>query len=140
MKLSHVQKNIHWESAYKAVNASLKHALVLDVSVTVAIVDSGGNLVSLLRSDGGSYLSISIAIDKAYTAASFSVPTIDWKDLLPKDSILRDSILTRDRFVAFGGGVPIILEGECIGAIGVSGASEQQDEDCARAGLQAIIN
>ncbi|MFK8068542.1 MAG: heme-binding protein [Gammaproteobacteria bacterium] len=140
MKLSHVKNNIHWESAYKAIEAAQKHASKLNVPITVAIVDSGGNLMSLLRSNDGPYLSINIAIDKAYTAASFSVSTSDWKDILPKDSMLRDSILNRDRFVAFGGGIPIMLDGECIGAIGVSGASEEQDEECAQAGLNAIIN
>jgi uncharacterized protein GlcG (DUF336 family) len=140
MKLSHKYENIDWQAAHEAVQAAVTHAREIDVHIAAAVVDNGGNLVAFLRSDQGPYMSVNIAIDKAYTSASFSVPTSQWGELLPSGSILREAIVTRDRFVAFGGGVPIIVDGECFGAIGVSGASEEQDEACAQAGLNAIIN
>ncbi len=140
MKLSHRQESIYWQSAHKAVNAAITHACSLNVQIAAAVVDQGGNLVSFLRTEGGPFLSIDIAIDKAYTAASFTVPTSQWEELLPSGSILREGILNRDRFVGFGGGLPIIVNDQCIGAIGVSGASEEQDEACAQAGLDSIIS
>ncbi len=140
MKLSHNQQSIHWESAHEAVEAALAHASEIGVHIAVAVVDQGGNLVAFLRSESGPYLSVDIAIDKAYTSASFAVATSQWQELLPKGSILRESIVNRERFVAFGGGLPIAVDGECIGAIGVSGASEEQDEACAQIGLDAILN
>ncbi len=140
MKLGHKLHSINWQSAHIVVEAAIEHALKLNVQVAAAVVDQGGHLVSFLRSEKGPYLSVEIAIDKAYTSASFTVPTSQWEELLPEGSILRQGILNRDRFVAFGGGVPIIVNGECIGAIGVSGASEEQDEACAMAGLDSILS
>lgn len=140
MKLSHKQESIHWQVAHAAVQAAVEHAKEIDVHIAAAVVDKGGNLVAFLRSEKGSYMSVNIAIDKAYTSASFIVPTSQWDELLPSGSILRESIVNRDRFVAFSGGIPIIIEGECLGAIGVSGASEEQDEACAQVGLNVIIN
>ena len=140
MKLSHNQQSIYWECAHKAVERALAHALKIGVHIAVAVVDRGGNLVAFLRSEGGPFLSVDIAIDKAYTSASFVIATSQWQELLPEGSILREGIVNRERFVVFGGGLPITENGECIGAIGVSGASEEQDEACAQAGLDAIIN
>ena len=140
MKLSHKQENIHWQVAHEAVQAAVEHAKGIDVHIAVAVVDNGGNLVAFLRSEQGSYMSVTIAIDKAYTSASFGVPTSQWAELLPSGSTLREGIVNRDRFIAFGGGLPIIINGECLGAIGASGASEEQDEACAQAGLNTILN
>jgi len=140
MKLSQNHESIHWQVAHEAVQAAIEHAKEIDVHIAAAVVDKGGNLVSFLRTEKGPYMSVNIAIDKAYTSASFIVPTSQWGELLPSGSILREAIVSRDRFVAFSGGLPIVIDGECLGAIGVSGASEEQDEACAQAGLNAIIN
>ena len=139
MKVSHTQENINSDAAHNAVAHAIQHALKLKVNIAAAVVDRGGNLVSFLRTENGPFQSIRFAIDKAYTSASFSVATSKWDELLPKNTILRESIINRERFIAFGGGLPIIINEECIGAIGVSGASEEQDEACAQAGLEAII-
>jgi len=82
--------------------------------------------------------STDIAIDKAYTAASFGFPTSQWKGLLASDEALRIGMPHRPRLVVFGGGLPIAVEGQLVGGIGVSGGSAEQDEECARAGLRAI--
>ena len=81
---------------------------------------------------------IDIAIDKAYTAASFGLPTGAWHAALASHSdAVRQGLVLRPRFVAFGGGLPIVEDGALIGGIGVSGGSEAQDEQCANAGLDA---
>lgn len=138
MVITHKKQLIHWQSAQVSVKAAIEKASELGVHIAVAVVDSSGQLVAFLRSENAPYMSINIAIDKAYTSASFSIPTSQWREVLPQGSLLREGIVQRDRFVAFGGGVPIRLGDDCVGAIGVSGASEEQDELCAQAGLDAI--
>jgi uncharacterized protein GlcG (DUF336 family) len=88
----------------------------------------------------GAFLhSIDIAIDKAYTAAGFGLPTGAWTEALATHSAaVRSGIPIRPRMVCFAGGLPLRHDVRLIGGIGVSGGSETQDEDCARAGLSAI--
>ncbi len=125
--------------ANEAVRAAVAHAASLGVRINVAVVDSGGNLAAFLRMPGAFLHSIDIAIDKAYTAASFGLPTSQWHAALQQHSeAVREGIVFRPRFVAFGGGLPIVEAGQRIGGIGVSGGSEEQDEACAQAGLSAI--
>ncbi|MDN5874895.1 MAG: heme-binding protein [Sinobacteraceae bacterium] len=133
------QSVVHWEAAQAALAAAVQKAEALGVKVNVAVVDSGGNLAGFLRMPGAFLHSIDIAIDKAYTAAGFGMPTGDWPRILQESPpAVRDGLPRRPRVVAFGGGFPIEVDGERIGAIGVSGGSEQEDEQCARAGLEAI--
>ena len=88
----------------------------------------------------GAFLhAIEIAIDKAYTAAGFGLPTAAWTEALEMHSpAVRSGLPLRPRMVCFGGGLPLRHDGRLIGGIGVSGGSEPQDEACARAGLSAI--
>jgi uncharacterized protein GlcG (DUF336 family) len=87
----------------------------------------------------GAFLhSIDIAIDKAYTAAGFGFPTHQWMDEIGDVPQLREGLVQRDRLVIFGGGLPIASEDQVIGAIGVSGGSEEQDGICAQAGLERL--
>ena len=133
------QRVIDAMAANDAVRAAVAHAATLGVCINVAVVDSGGNLVAFLRMPGAFLHSIDIAIDKAYTAASFGLPTSQWHAALQTHSdAVREGIVRRSRFVAFGGGLPLNEAGQRIGGIGVSGGSEEQDEACAQAGLRAI--
>ncbi|MEY4729690.1 MAG: hypothetical protein RL020_848 [Pseudomonadota bacterium] len=133
------QHVIGWAAAHAAVAAAVKAAVAMDVRVNVAVVDASGVLAAFLRMPGAPLHSVEIAIDKAYTAASFGLPTSRWTDVLAQHSVaVREGLVLRPRFVAFGGGLPIVEGGQRIGAIGVSGASEEQDEAIARAGLVAL--
>ncbi len=133
------QRVVDWPAAARAVQAAARHAAQLGVQVNVAVVDCGGNLAAFLRMPGAPLHSIDIAIDKAYTAASFGLPTGAWTDALQQHSpAVRQGLPLRPRFVAFGGGLPLLEGGQRIGGIGVSGGSEQQDEACAQAGCQAL--
>jgi uncharacterized protein GlcG (DUF336 family) len=133
------QSVIDASAAHRAVGAAVKAAEQLGVKVNVAVVDGSGVLAAFLRMPGAALHSVDIAIDKAYTAASFGLATNQWNQVLKNHSeAVREGIVLRPRFVAFGGGLPLIHEGERIGAIGVSGASEEQDEAVARAGVDAL--
>ncbi|HJW25082.1 MAG TPA: heme-binding protein [Rhodocyclaceae bacterium] len=126
------------EAAAAAVQAAVAHAEAQGWKINAAVVDRGGNLMAFLRMPGAFLHSIQIAIDKAYTAASFGFRTKDWMDLVGSDEGMKLGFSSQPRLIVFGGGLPIGGKGEWIGGIGVSGASEAQDEECARAGLAAI--
>lgn len=130
---------IDWPAAHRAVEAAVREAERLGVRVNVAMVDAAGHLAAFVRMPGAPLHSIDIAIDKAYTAVSFGLQTGRWHDALREHSVaVREGIVLRPRFVAFGGGMPAVEDGRLIGGIGVSGGSEAQDEACARAGLDAL--
>lgn len=126
------------EAANAAVSAAVAKARELGVRINAAVVDGGGTLAAFLRIPGAFLHSVGIAIDKAYTAASFGFPTSQWGAVLAGDDRVRQGLMEVPRLMMIGGGLPIIADGRVIGAIGVSGASEEQDEICARAALAAL--
>ena len=132
------KKSIDIATAERAVDAAAKKAAELGLKMCIAITDESGDLKAFRRMDGAPKLSIRIAEDKAYTAASFGLPTHVWFDFIKNDPPLLHGITHTPRLIVFGGGFPIVLEGEVVGAIGLSGGHYNQDMECARAALQAI--
>ncbi|KFX67379.1 ATP:cob(I)alamin adenosyltransferase [Pseudomonas taeanensis MS-3] len=132
------ERSLHWEAASAVARAAVAHAEELGVRIHVSVVDRAGLPLAYLRMNGAFLHSQGIAEDKAYTAASFGFSTRDWLEVLGDNPRLRIGLPRRERLVVFGGGLPILLDGECIGGIGVSGASEEQDEACAESGLRAL--
>jgi uncharacterized protein GlcG (DUF336 family) len=110
----------------------------LGVSENVAILDDGGNLKAFSRMDGAPLLSIEIAQNKAYTAL-FGVSTQDFFNFIQSDPSLLAGIPMLARVAAYAGGFPIKINGEIVGAIGLSGApTVRNDVDCARAALALV--
>jgi uncharacterized protein GlcG (DUF336 family) len=138
MELAVNEPQIHWRAAAEAVAAAVEEAAEQGIKINAAVVDRGGNLLAFQRMNGAFLHSIGIAIDKAYTSAGFGFPTGQWMDVIRDVPQMREGIVHRDRLVIFGGGLPIVKDDQVIGAIGVSGGSETQDEICAKAGLKAI--
>src|SRR6478752_4797775 len=134
-----IQKNsISAELAQKMDDAALAKANAFGVPVNVAILDDGGNLKAFGRMDGAPILSIEMAQNKAYTAL-FGVSTQDFFNFIQGDPSLLAGIPTLPRVAAWGGGFPIKVNGEVVGAIGLSGApTVQNDVDCARAALALV--
>jgi uncharacterized protein GlcG (DUF336 family) len=130
--------SISYELAQQMVDAAVAKARELGVSENVAIIDDGGNLKAFGRMDGAPILSTEIAQNKAYTAL-FGVSTQDFFNFIQGDPSLLAGIPTLSRVAAYGGGLPVQVDGEIVGAIGVSGApTVQNDIDCAKAGLAAL--
>jgi len=125
-------------AAAAATQAAVAKAEALGIRINVAVTDASGTLMAFLRMPGAFLHSIDIAIDKAYTAASFGFPTSQWGAALANDELLRAGLNARPRLVLFGGGLPVVEGGERIGGIGVSGGSAEQDEVCAAAGLAVL--
>lgn len=104
-------------------------------NVVIAIVDDGGRLMHLVRRDGTQYGSIEVAQDKARTAIAFRRPTKAFEDVVAGG---RTAILGLNGATPIEGGLPIVVEGEMIGAIGVSGVQSSQDAQVAQAGINAL--
>jgi uncharacterized protein GlcG (DUF336 family) len=132
------QKNISCEAAAKIAQGAIEKANELGIKINVAVTDSSGVLMAFLRMPGAFLHSIDISIDKAYTSASFGFPTSQWMSIIQDDPALREGIVQRERLVIFGGGVPIQLDDELVGGVGVSGGSAEEDEICALAGISKI--
>ncbi|HEV3342837.1 MAG TPA: heme-binding protein [Pirellulales bacterium] len=130
--------SISAELAHKMVDAAVAKAKQLGVCENVAILDDGGNLKAFGRMDGAPILCIEMAQNKAYTAL-LGVSTQEFFDFIQGDQSLLAGIPTLSRVAAWGGGFPIKVDGEVVGAIGVSGApAVQNDVDCARAALALL--
>src|ERR1700694_2575726 len=124
--------------AQKVVIEAMAKAGELGVTENVAILDDGGNLKAFGRMDGAPILCIEIAQNKAYTAL-FGVPTHDLFKFIQADPSLLAGMPTLARVAAWGGGVPIKVDGEIVGALGLSGApTVQNDIDCAQAALALL--
>ena len=130
--------SISAELAQKMLAKAVAKARELGVSENVAILDDGGNLKAFSRMDGAPILSIEIAQNKAYTAL-FGVSTQEFFNFIQGDPSLLAGIPTLARVAAWGGGFPIHVDEELVGAIGLSGApTVQNDIDCARAALELV--
>lgn len=126
--------------AHAVVSAVLDEAAQRGMRLCVAVVDAGGHLLAFSRMQGVSFHLISVAQDKAITAASFGVSTRELAAGLDRrPSGTREFFATRPNVVLLGGGVPLTLNGVLLGGIGVSGASAMDDEACALAALEACV-
>ncbi len=133
------RRSVNLEAAQRVIAAAIEEAMVLGVAVNVAVVDVAGDVVAFARMDDAALLSADIARDKAWTVARFKgVPTHDWWDMIKDDDAVRAGIVKIDRFMVFAGGVPIVAGGGIIGAVGVSGASADEDRRIAEAGAAAV--
>ena len=138
MSLTVSQSSLHWQAAHRAALAATAHAEQLGIRIHVSVVDRAGLELAYLGMNDAFLHSAPIARDKAYTAVSFGLATSAWLEILKANPAMQLGFPPRKRLVVFGGGLPIKVQGQSIGGIGVSGGSEAEDTDCARAGLAAI--
>jgi uncharacterized protein GlcG (DUF336 family) len=103
-------------------------------SVTIAVVDDAGHLLYLERLDGAGPMTAEVATSKASTAAIWRRPTKFWEDRVKE----RPVFLKFPGNLPIQGGVPIMVQGDCVGAIGVSGVQSHEDEQIANAGVSAL--
>ena len=115
-------------------------AAEIGVPMCIAITDEGGNLVAFERMDGGKVTSITIAIDKAFTAAGAKKATHEYGELsqpgMPAYGI---AAAIGGRVMVVGGGLPVVVEGDVVGGIGVSSGTPMQDREVAEAGIAAFL-
>jgi len=123
------------EAARRAAVAALVEGKKNGWTVAAAVVDGGGALVYFERIDGTQSGSSEVAVAKARSAAAFKRPTKAFEEALAGG---RQALLSLPGAIALEGGIPLILDGKIVGAIGVSGATSPQDGVCAQAGVNAI--
>jgi glc operon protein GlcG len=123
--------------ALAVIQAAVEEARKRNWKMNVAVADSGGNLVAFQRMDGAMLASIQIAEHKAHAAVTFRRPTKVFEDGVQLMHL--NYLLAFDGIIASRGGIPLIEQGDIIGAIGCSGGTDSQDEVVSKAGA-AVIN
>ena len=122
--------------------AAQRRAVEINMPMDIAVVDDGGHLFAFARMDGAKLSSVEIAIAKAHCAAIRRKPTgpVGAGDQVNLVLSLGLAISSQGRQIPLRGGIPLEIEGVCVGAIGVSNGSEDQDVDVAQAGVRALAN
>ena len=130
------KKSLTIDGARQVIAAAVADANSKNTTGVIAVVDDGGNLMALERIDGTFAAGANISIGKARTAPLFQKPTKVFEDIIGKG---RTAMVALDDFTPLQGGVPITVDGQIVGAVGVSGAaSAAQDEELAMAGARAV--
>lgn len=123
------------EQAERIVQGARRKAVELGVAITVAVVDDGGHLVALSRMDGARFITVDVALGKAFTAAAFQRESAQ---VGQNPFLAAGPELSGGRIVPLGGGLPVRLGNQVVGGVGASGATADQDAECAKAGLAQL--
>ncbi len=131
-------KNLTYKAAFAACEMAVKKAEELNIKINVSVCDNSGLELAFLRMNESFIHSIDIAKDKAFTSASFGFASDKWTDIFKEAPHLEQGFSNRDRLIPFGGGLPIFENGVKVGAIGVSGGTEDEDIICAQDAIKKI--
>ena len=131
---------LSYDDAVVLMDGAAKRAGEIGVPMCIAITDESGNLIAFRRMDGGKVTSISIAQDKAYTAAAARKATHDYnKANVPGNLVYGIHTEVGGRLSTVGGGLPVEVDGVVVGGIGLSSGTPDQDMDCAQAGIDHFL-
>lgn len=118
------------------IHGAREKALEIGVPMCISVVDESGNLIAFERMDGGKVTSITISADKAYTAAAARKATHEYNAVnVPGNLAFGIHTEVGGRVSSVGGGLPVVVDGEVVGGIGLSSGTPAQDMECAEAGL-----
>jgi glc operon protein GlcG len=132
---------IDYSEAKRAIDLIVNKALEIKKTLVVAVADSHGELIALARMDGAQLPSTNIATNKAWTAARTGQPTKQIGEKVRHPEKGHDIAYWGDpRFVGWGGGVPVVIKGEVVGAVAVSGLSSAEDAELASLGADLIAS
>jgi glc operon protein GlcG len=139
----HVQETLRLTraGAFAVLTAALEKAAALGVPMSIGVADAGGHLLAFARTDHGKPHTIEIAIAKARAAASLRLPTGKHGSSgnpLPDFGALALTLAADGAYTGLGGGLPIMAGAHCVGGIGVSGGTADQDVEVCEAGLAAL--
>lgn len=133
-------KRLSLEEAQHLITGATEKAHEIGVPMCIAIVDESGNLITFDRMNGGKITSITIAQDKAFTAAAARKATHDYnKVCVPGNLAFGIHTALGGRLSVVGGGLPVIVDGEVVGGIGLSSGTPDQDMICAQAGIDYLM-
>jgi uncharacterized protein GlcG (DUF336 family) len=120
----------------KLAAAAEAEAIRHNWNVAIAILDDGGHLLGFLRMDGATPANAAIAVDKGRTAATSRRSSGSWEERVKGG---RTSMLKMPGILPVQGGLPIVVDGTCVGGIGVSGVQSHEDEQICQAGIDALL-
>jgi glc operon protein GlcG len=131
--------------AEKILDAAKRKAASMQLKANIAVVDDGGHLLAFARMDGARPASAYTAQTKAVSAATFrqetgTQPPRGEPDLLLSLSLQNAAAASGGKVTTLKGGVPVVLDGQVIGAVGVGGGTGEQDAEVAKAGIQALLD
>ena len=133
---------LNWEGTNRILQAAVKKAEEMGIPMSIAVMDEGANLLGFARSDQGKLHNIGIAMAKARAAASNRRPTGKIGTMgNPIDDHMAIAIPLAagpENYVTFSGGLPVLVDGHCVGGVGTSGGMGDQDLTVAQAGLDAL--
>ena len=128
------------DDARLLIEGATQKANEIGVPMCIAIVDEGGNLIAFERMDGGKITSAIIAQDKAFTAAGARKATHEYNAACqPGNLVFGIHTAIGGRLCVVGGGLPVMVDGEVVGGIGLSSGTPQQDMDCAQAAIDYFL-
>ncbi len=137
MNTSNTRAVLDAEDVKAALAAAQAEALKHAWNVSIAVVDDGAHLLGFLRLTNATPLSAGISLEKARTAALSRRESKYYEEVVKGG---RQSFLSVPNILALEGGVPVLIDGHCVAAIGVSGVKSDEDAEVARAGVQAILS
>src|SRR5438094_10429747 len=127
------------ERAIQMVRSAHAQAAQLDIAVTAVVVDESGRLVALGRMDRARPITVDMATNKAYTAASFQQPTDQLAGAAGQPWFQSLVVSSNGRIMAGGGALPIVEGGNVVGAVAVAGGTDEQDQRCCEAALARYV-
>ncbi|MFK5985417.1 MAG: heme-binding protein, partial [Pseudomonadota bacterium] len=133
-------KRLSLEDSQKLITGAKLKAAEIGIPMCIAIVDEGGNLIAFERMDGGKITSAIVAQDKAFTAAGAKKATHEYNAAcVPGNLVFGIHTAIGGRLCIVGGGLPVLVDGDVVGGIGLSSGTPQQDMECAQAGIDYLM-
>jgi glc operon protein GlcG len=139
MEITAPRATLTVEAVMALLEGSLAYARELGKPVYVAVMDSSARLVGLVGSEAAPRICSAVAQQKAFTSVAMGMPSAAFKAMLDAVPDEREIFLGQDGYIAAAGGLPVVVDGLVVGAVGVSGAGQGEDAACAQAGLASIL-
>lgn len=136
--MSIIIDSITADQAFEAIAAAQKKAVDIGVAANIAVLDAGAHIKVFVRMDGAVLGSIDVSIGKARTAALFAISSADVWEYAKPGAPAPNLEASNGGLMPFAGGLPIIIEGKLVGAVGVSGGAPSQDLEIAEAAVAAL--
>lgn len=133
-------KRLDQKDAQRLIAGARAKAIEINVPMCIAVTDESGNMIAFERMDGGKITSITVAQDKAFTAAAARKATHEYNAAcVPGNLVFGIHTSMAGRLCVVGGGLPVSVDGAVVGGIGLSSGTPQQDIDCAQAGIDHFL-
>lgn len=128
------------DDAKVLIDGARAEASKIGIPMCIAVVDESGNLIAFERMDGGKITSVTVAQDKAFTAAAARKATHEYNAAcVPGNLVFGIHTAMGGRLSVVGGGLPVSVNGAVVGGIGISSGTPQQDMQCAQAGIDHFL-